>query len=58
MKDEARENIIHEFVGLKSKMYFWVTVDDGGIKKRKDIKKNVVDSIRHNNMLMCCLVKV
>ena len=44
MKDEVRGNIINEFVGLKSKMYSLVMVDDEEIKKTKDINKNIVES--------------
>ena len=49
MKDEVRETIIHEFVGLKSKMYSLVTIDGGEIKEAKGV--NI------KNMLMCCLVE-
>ena len=47
MKDEFRGNIIHVFVGLKSKMYYLVMVDDKEIKKAKSVNENIVDSIRH-----------
>ena len=43
MKDEVRRKIIHEFVGLKSKMYSLVTVDDSEIKKAKGVNKNFVN---------------
>ena len=35
MKDEVKGNIINEIVGLKSKMYSLVTIDDKEIKKTK-----------------------
>ena len=35
MKDEVTGNIINEIVGLKSKMYSLVTIDDKEIKKTK-----------------------
>ena len=47
MKDEVREKIINRFVGLKSKNCSLIAVDGEGIKKAKDINKNVVQSIRH-----------
>ena len=43
MKDEVRRKIIHELVGLKSKMYSLVTVDDSEIKKAKGVNKNFVN---------------
>ena len=47
MKDEFKGKIISEFVGLKSKMYLLVTVDDEEVKKAKGMNKNVVKNIEH-----------
>ena len=47
MKDEVKGKIISEFIGLKSKMYSLVIVNDEEIKKAKGVNKNVVKSIRH-----------
>ena len=41
MKDEVKGKIISEFVGLKSKMYSLVAVDNEEIKKAKGVNKNV-----------------
>ena len=46
MKDEVKGKIISEFVGLKSKTYSLVTVDNEKIKKAKGANKNVVKNIR------------
>ena len=42
IKDELKRNIISEFVGLKSKMYTLIDVDNEGNKKTKGLNKNVV----------------
>ena len=47
MKDEVKGKIIIEFVGLKSKLYSLVTVDNEKPKKAKGVNKNVVKNIRH-----------
>ena len=47
MKDEVNGKIIIEFVGLKSKLYSLVTVDNEKPKKAKGVNKNVVENIRH-----------
>ena len=47
MKDEVKGKIISEFVGLKSKTYSLVTVDNEKIKKAKGANKNVVKNISH-----------
>ena len=51
MKDEVKGKIISEFVGLKSKMYSVVIVNNEEIKKAKGVKKNVVKNIRHKEYL-------
>ena len=40
MKDEMSGKVISEFVGLKSKMYSLVTVDDEGKVRSKGVNKN------------------
>ena len=47
IKDKVRGKKISEFIGLKSKMYYLVTVDGEGIKKAKCVDKNIVERIRH-----------
>ena len=51
MKDEVKRKIISEFVGLKSKMYSVVIVNNEEIKKAKGVKNNVVKNIRHKEYL-------
>ena len=50
-KDEVKEKIISEFVGLRSKMYSLVTVDNEEIKKAKEVNKNVVKNVRHKEYI-------
>ena len=50
MKDEFKGKMIHEFVGLKSKMYSLVIVDNEEIKKAKEVNKNIVKNIRHRDV--------
>ena len=47
MKDEFKGKIINKFVGLKSKMYSLVIVNNEEIKKAKVVNKNVIKNIRH-----------
>ena len=47
MKDEIKGTIFNEFVGLKTKMYSSVIVNNEEIKKAKVVNKNVVKNIRH-----------
>ena len=51
MKDEFKEKIISEFVGLKSKMYSLIAVDDEEVKKAKGVDKNIVKKIRHEEFV-------
>ena len=49
-KDEAAGVPIHEFVGLRSKMYSYIKDNQEGGKKAKGIKKSVVKkNIRHED---------
>ena len=41
MKDEFKGRIISEFVGLKSKMYSLISVDDEEVTKAKGVNKNI-----------------
>ena len=47
MKYLVKGKIISEFFGLRSKMYSLVFVNNGKIKKAKDVNKNVNKSMRH-----------
>ena len=46
MEDKFKGKIIREFVGLKSKMYSLITVDNEEAKKAKAVNKNV-QKIKH-----------
>ena len=41
MKDEFKGKIISEFVGLKSKMYSLISVDDEEVSKAKGVNKKM-----------------
>ena len=45
MKDEFKGRIISEFVGLKSKMYSLIGVDDEEVTKAKEVNKKVKQRI-------------
>ena len=47
MKDEVKGKIINKFVGLNSKMYSLVIVNNEEIEKAKVVNKNVIKNIRH-----------
>ena len=53
MKDEYKGKIIREFVGLKSKLYSLISVDNEELTKAKGVNKK----IRHKEFLMFCLIK-
>ena len=41
MRDEFKGKIINEFVGLKSKMYSLISVDDEEVTKAKGVNKQI-----------------
>ena len=41
MKDEFKGQMISEFIGLKSKMYSLITVDDEEVNKAKEVNKKI-----------------
>ena len=45
MKDELKIKIISEFLGLKSKMYSLIAVDNKEVQKAKGVNKNVAKKI-------------
>ncbi|CAH0555084.1 unnamed protein product [Brassicogethes aeneus] len=53
MKDELNGEIITHFVGLRSKMYTYKTINSKCIKKSKGVKYNVVKSLTFNDYLEC-----
>ena len=55
-KDEAGGMIIIEFVGLRAKLYAYLTENDDEVKKGKGIKKEVIKKkIKFNNYKECLL---
>ena len=48
MKDETGGAAIEEFVGLKSKMFSFLVDDNSEHKKGKDMNRNNVPTINHN----------
>ena len=52
MKDEFKENIISEFVGLNSKVYSLIVRDGEEIKKAKGVNKNVVKNERQKEFIL------
>ena len=51
IKDEFKERVISEFIGLKLKMYSLIDVDDEEVQKAKGINKNIVKNIRHKEYI-------
>ena len=48
MKGETAGVVTEEFVGLKSKIYSFLVDDNSEHKKTKDVNKNTVATITHN----------
>ena len=51
MKDEFKEKIIRDFVGLKSKLCSLVTEDNEKIKKAKGVNKSIIKNKRHREYI-------
>ena len=51
MKGEFKGKISSEFVGLKSKMYSLISVDEEEVTKAKRVNKNVVKKIKHKELV-------
>ena len=56
MKDEFKGRKINEFIGLKSKRYSLISVDDEEVTKAKGVNKKRHKDIK--NFLMFCLIKM
>ena len=48
MKDETGGIVIEEFVWLKPKLYSFLVDDNSEHKKAKDMNRNVVATVSHN----------
>ena len=55
MKDEFKGRIISKLIGLKSKMYSLINVDDEEVTKAKGVNKKIRHKVK--NLLMFCLIK-
>ena len=58
MKGAFKGEIVSESVGLKSKMYFSVSVDGKKIKKTKGSMKILLKTQDIKNLRMFCLMKI
>ena len=59
MKDELDGKTMIEFIGLRANLYSYKTLDDEETKKRKGIKKSVVDKAisREDYRIVCLMVQ-
>ena len=57
MKDVFKGKIISEFVGLNSKMYSLIDVDNEESKKANGVNKMLLKKQDIKNILMFCLIK-
>ena len=51
MKDELKRKIISKFVGLKSKVYTLIDLDNETNKNAKGVNKNDIKNIRHKEYI-------
>ena len=54
MKDETRGGAIDEFVRMNLKMYSFLVDDNSEHKEAKGVNRNVVATISHTNIKICC----
>ena len=48
IKDKTAGVPLEEFVGLKPRIYFFLVDDSTKNKKAKEVKKNAIETIRHD----------
>ena len=58
MKDEVKENIVSDFVGLQSKMCSLVIVNNEEIQKANEPVKILLKTYDIKNMLTFCLIEI
>ena len=58
MKDETAGVGVEVFVGLKSNIYSYLVNDKSVYKKAKDVNRNVVKAISHNEKMFCLIKHV
>ena len=61
MKDESKGRIISQFIGLKSKMYSLISVDDEEVRKAKGVnkknrRKEFVDVLFNQKLIKLCKI--
>jgi hypothetical protein len=56
MKDESPDSVITEFIGLRAKVYSFITDNDYNCKKNKGIKRSIMNKLIHHQDYKDCLL--